>query len=314
MSRAVTSAVMLSLVLALTAGAQLRGRSRIHGVVTDKETGKPIAGAAVTVAFADGSTEPIVATTDKRGRWSALGLVGGTWNVDIEKSGYTTSRGTANVSEMQMLPSIKSELVPEVQEEVVVGPVTGGPPPAAVAAVRAGEDLMKAKQYGDAAAEFEKALALLADNVQIKQALAQAYYGAGELKKAITMLETVVAADPSNHGAALLLVNLYLEDSRLTEGKALLEKLPPDAITDPLIFINLGILFMNQNSLQDAAVHFGKAVELDPNRGESYYYRGLAHLQTKKVAEAKADFEKVIALAPESTEADDAAQLLAAMR
>ena len=44
------------------------------------------------------------------------------------------------------------------------------------------------------------------------------------------------------------------------------------------------------------------------------YYRGLAEVQLKKNKEAKADFEQVLALAPDSSEAHDARQLLASIK
>jgi tetratricopeptide (TPR) repeat protein len=45
-------------------------------------------------------------------------------------------------------------------------------------------------------------------------------------------------------------------------------------------------------------------------RPESYYYRGLAEFQLKKTQEAKASFQKVVELAPESAEGRDAKQML----
>src|SRR5690348_18387033 len=63
----------------LSASAQLRGRGRLQGVVTDKATGKPVVGATITIAPAKESTTPIVTKTrseerrvgkECRSRWS----------------------------------------------------------------------------------------------------------------------------------------------------------------------------------------------------------------------------------------------------
>jgi tetratricopeptide (TPR) repeat protein len=124
------------------------------------------------------------------------------------------------------------------------------------------------------------------------------------------MLEAVTAADPANTGVALLLTNLYLENGQLDEARARLASLPPDAITDPTIYVNIGILFLNKNNPQEALTYFSKGVDLDMTRPESFYYRGLANLQLKKMKEAKTDFQKVLELAPESTEGRDAKQLI----
>lgn len=352
MRKLVTSTLIIALLLVASVSfAQVRGRGRLQGQVTDKETGKPVAGAKVTVALAGGSTEPIVATTDAKGRWSALGLVGGQWNIDIEREGYLTSRGSANISELQMLPPVKTALTP-APKEVPAAPVAPVIPPAAVDAVNEAQDLMKA-QVGDvitrtettgegssesishtvteadvrensrrAAALLEGALpAIPADTpemqrtrTQIQQLISQAHYKAGDLKKAIESLEQVVAADPANSGLSMLLVNLYLEDGRLAEGKALVDRLPADAITDPTVYTNVGILFMNKESFDDALTYFTRAIDLDRARAESYYYRGLAYVQAKKFNDAKADFNRVVELAPDSPEAEEAKELLAQIK
>lgn len=317
MRRFLNSAVvmMLALFVATAAMAQVRGRGRLQGTVTDPD-GKPVAGASVTVAPADGNTAAIKSKTDAKGRWSALGLTGGQWNVDIEAPGYQASRGTANVSEIQMMPPIKTTLQKAVEEAPAPGEIQTAPsvPQEAVDAVTAGQAFMEAQKYKEAVVEFEKALPHLPDNMSLKQVMAQAYYKAGDLKKAIAMLETVTAADPTNTPLALLLTNLYLEDGQLDQGRAMLQNLPAGSVTDPTVYVNVGILFLNKNNPTDALTYFSKAVDLDMTRPESYYYRGLAEVQLKKMKEAKASFQKVVELAPDSTEGRDAKQMLADLK
>jgi Flp pilus assembly protein TadD len=346
-----TTLIFLSVVIAATAMAQVRGRGRLQGLIVD-ETGKPIAGATVTLVPAREETQPIVAKTDAKGRWSALGLTGGTWNIDIAAEGFETSRGTVAVSEFQMSPAIKTTLVRVVVQQMPVEAVPATPiiPQEAIDAIKEGQDLLKI-QAGDvvtttestshtvtanevkdnakqAVARFEKALPLVpTDNPdvseirnQLLQVMSQAYYRAGDLPKAISMLEQANIVDATaTPGTAVtqrnvLLVNLYLENGDLAKARALLEKLPAGAITDPTVYSNIGILFLNKNNPTDAMTYFTKAVELDPKRADSYYYRGLAALQLGKNNNAKADFEQVIALAPDSSEAGDAKQYLASLK
>lgn len=315
-STILTAALML--VASVTAEAQVRGKGRLQGQIVDKETGAPVAGATITINFANGSTEPIVVKTNDKGRWAALGMVGGAWNVDIDAEGYQPSRkGPVTVSEYQMSPMMKIELekvVVKAPEPEVVAPTGPTIPQEVVDAVNAAQDLMAAQQYKEAVLEFEKALPILPDNMQLKQVASQAYYKAGDLPKAVALLEAVTAADPSNSGIALLLTNLYLENGQLEEGKARLAGLPADAVTDPTVYVNIGILFLNKNKPEDAVTNFTRAVDLDMTQAPSYYYRGLANLQLKRMKESRADFEKVITLAPDSTEAKDARQLLDSMK
>ena len=114
-----------------------------------------------------------------------------------------------------------------------------------------------------AVADFEKALPMIPEDKpalkdiknQVYQVLAQAYYKAGDLKNAIATLEKLDVADPwttpdaAHTTREILLANLYLENGQVDQGKALLEKLPPAAITDPTAYINIGILFLNKKDL-----------------------------------------------------------------
>jgi Flp pilus assembly protein TadD len=344
-ARGITVVLVLFLAFSLNspASAQVRGKGRLQGSVTDKATGKPIAGVKVTIS--GNNTKPVVTKTNAKGQWSALGLVGGTWSIDLDAEGYQTLRGSATISEMQQIPPIKSELVATVAETTVPMESTiKNVPDDVVTAVNQAQELLKAAA-GDPVSEADpsgptvsaemvkensgKAATLLAGalpqipsdteerqriRTQIQQLLAQAYYKAGDVAHATETLQTLVAADPSNQTNALLLVNLYLEGGKLAEGKALLEKLPDWAVSDPTVYLNVGILFLNKDSAKDAVSYFDKAIALDAARAEGYYYRGLAQLQLKKTAEAKADFEKVVALAPDGPEAKDARQMLAGMK
>jgi tetratricopeptide (TPR) repeat protein len=336
------TAFVAALALAITATAQVRGTGRLGGQVLDKATSKPIANATVTVSLPNGSTQPIVTNTDKNGRWSALGLTNGLWNIDIAAPGYQTSRGTANISEIQRLPPIKTELAPEVKQEAAAVAASPLIPKEGVEAIDEAQALLKVKA-GDvlstgatasptdvkmnaakAAADLEKALPMIpADNdkvkttrIQVQEVMAQAYYKAGDLPHAISTLEKLNASDPWSTPDAnqsqrqILLANLYLEGGHLDQAKALLDKLPPSTITDPTIYTNVGILFLNKKNPTDAVTYFTKAIDLDPKREESYYYRGLAHAQLKHTADARADFQQVLTLAPDSSDAKDAKIML----
>jgi len=345
-------AVILSVVTAAAVSAQVRGRGRLQGTVTDKNTGKPIEGAKVTVSLASGETVPIVSKTDSKGHWSALGLTSGQWNIDIVAAGYQVTRGSAGVSEMNPNPAIQTAMVPEEKQEAAPA-VAATPliPKEAADAITEGQKLLKihagdtvtstdttapgsstavshqvtADEARDAikraVADFEKALPMVPTDKpeaktihdQLTQVMAQAYYRAGDLPKAIGMLESITAADPANTNAAALLANLYLQNGQLDAGKALLEKLPPDTIKDSTVYVNVGILFLNKKTPADAVTYFTKAITMEPKMGDAYYYRGLAYAQLKKTAEARADFQQVLTLAPDSPEAKDAKTMLAAL-
>ena len=319
-------ACLVATLVASTASAQAwRGMGRLSGIVLDP-SGKPVAGAKVVLKSVRGSDQgPAPIVTDAKGRWAAGGLIGGQWNVDVEAEGFLTRKMSANVSEAGgPVPPMKITIEPApppapaqeqaapAQDVIQVGGVEVSPEIAQ--ALEAANEFMKAEKWKEAAVEYEKALTVLTDNMQLKFALARAHYGAGDLKKAISLLQQVYDADNGNMTAATLLANMLIEDGQLDAGKKVLNAMPEGSVTDPNVFMNVGILFVNKNKPEDAFTYFDRAVKIAPEVPASYYYRALASLQLKRMDAARADLKKVIEMAPDSTEAKDAKELLAQMK
>ncbi|HVT43464.1 MAG TPA: tetratricopeptide repeat protein [Thermoanaerobaculia bacterium] len=330
----------MSLVIAtlLPAGAAF-AQIRLHGEVVDEQN-KPIQGAQVTVTSSRVPDVP-PAKTDRRGRWAVLLPIAGKWDIDINAEGYLPSLGTVNATEAQRLPAIrtvlqkKPEPVPQPQEEV---PVASTVPPEAVAAVEMAEAYVRQAEgkatpedslrlgmsasiaplsvdekkalYAKAVGEYEKAQALLPDHLELKKALARAYYGSGELKPAIGLLKQVHAAEPENSGISLLLINLLAESGDLEGARQILDGLPEQALTDTTAVVNVGILFLNKAAPKEAILYLDRAIAMDPARADSYYYRAIARLHMKDMVSAKADLQKVIELGPDTPEAQEARDLL----
>ena len=320
------SASLLALLVAATASAQgWRGVGRLQGVVVDQNN-KPVKGAKVILKSprAD-ETGPDPVLTDAKGRWASGGLIGGQWYIDVEAEGFLLRKTNANVSELERLaPPIRIQLEPKPVEEpkpaeeepakeaIMVGGVEISPEIAQ--AIEAGNNLLKEQKWKEAAVEYEKAVAVLKDNTALKFALARAYHGAGEIKKAIALMQEIYTADTGNMTAATLLVDMYLQDEQLEAAKKILADMPPGALSDPNTILNIGIRFINNNKPEEAYKYFNDAVAVASDMPAAYYYRAIAALQLKKMKEAKADLQKVVAMAPDSAEAKDAKDLLAQMK
>jgi predicted negative regulator of RcsB-dependent stress response len=298
-----------------------RGDNRLSGSVVDKNTGKPVAGAKLKLRIERGAKGGPDITTDNNGKWAVLGIAAGGWNIDIEAPGYELRQiGPVGLSEGQRVPPIKIELEPVVvqqtetapaQEQVKIGGIAVSKDIAD--AVEAGNKLLADQKYKEAVEQYEKAYPTLSSNTSLKFALARAYYGAGEIKKSIVLLEEAYKADPANTQVGVLLANMYLEDGQLDKGKQIVDALPATALNlDSLL--NTGIALMNKKQPVAAVEYFAKAISLDPNRHEGYYYRGLALIQGGKAKQAKPDLEKVVQLAPDSNEAKDAREYLKSIK
>lgn len=305
----------LALLLAGAATAQdWRGKARVDGRVIS-EKGEGIAGAKVTLRRRGAGPQAL--TTDKNGRWAYLGLAEGGWDVDVDAEGYLPYKTTVQLSEITRIPPMAVRLQPAPKAEPTPGPgAPGGASPDVIPIIEHGNELLEQKNYAGARAEYEKALAIVpgANGAPILRAIAQTYYAEKKVDEAITALKKVEELDPKDATALLLLANLQLEKGNVEEGKATLAKLPPDSVKDPAAYTNLGILLLNKKQPQDAWTYFDQAVRIAPADADGYYYRGLTAYQLKKKAEAKADFQKYLELAPTGENAADVREYLKTLK
>ena len=304
MKKTFAFAVALLLVAAgLMAAEDWRGDNRLSGTVVDKNTGKPVAGAKVSLRIQKGEKGGPDATTDANGKWAVLGLAAGAWNIDVEARGYAVRQGTTGMQEGQRIPPLKIELEPEVVASSTA-------PDVATTEVKIGGQTVS-KDIAD----YEKASAALPTFMPIRFALARAYYGGGQLKKAIAAMDDVYKSDPSNVSNAMLLANMVLEDGQVERGKEIMDKLPAGALSDPTAVINIGIVLMNKKQPAAAAEYFSKAIAIDAKNVDAYYYRALARIQDGKAHDSKADLQKVLELAaPDSEQAKDAKEYLKSIK
>jgi tetratricopeptide (TPR) repeat protein len=289
-----------------------KGRGRVEGRVTDSD-GKPIEGATVKIQLALHPEQGADVKTDARGRWSYMGLRGGEWKLVVEKAGYVTGETVITVSEVVRGNPANYVMKPIPKEEARAGPA--GLPPEIKEALDAGNSALAEKRWSDARAAFEKVLPVAPDNAGLLMALARSYSGEGNTDKAVEMLRKITEKDPANWGAWMLMASMLLEKGKVEEGRAALDHVPQQAVTDPNVFINVGVLFMNQKRNDEAEQYFTKAIDVAPGQFDGYYYRALARIGLQNNEGAKADLLKVVELAPkDASEAKEAQQLLEALK
>ena len=112
----------------------------------------------------------------------------------------------------------------------------------------------------------------------------------------------------------MLLGSILVERGDAEEGRRILESVDEDSISDPAVFVNLGIEILNQATPSAAMPYFDKAVERFPDYPDTYYFRGVSHLQLGDQAAAAADLERFVTLAPNAPEAQTARDLLGQLR
>lgn len=293
-------------------GQDWRGKGRVDGWVKDAN-GQPIASAKVELTREGGGGTST--KTNQKGYWAILGLIGGKWNVDVSAPGYETRKTAVNIQEAGRIRPMEIQLQKPVAAPAAAASVPGKDIRAEVtAAVEQGNKLVGEKKYVEARAEYEKALAILPDSAPLWKGIAQTYHAEGNSAKEEESLRKVVQLEPGDTEAQILLADNLINQGKTAEGKAILDGLAPGAVRDPGVYTNLAIVFMNKGKPEDARAYMTKAIELDPAVADSYYYRGLANIQAKKTAEAKADFAKYLELAPNGPQAKEVKEMLQALK
>jgi len=312
------------LALALLAGAlpaaaqSWAGQGRLQGEVRDEQN-KPVEGAKITLRKGTDRVDPTKdgpkeILTDKRGKWSILGLASGPWGVLIQKDGFTQSEGQITVNEFTIAQPliVNLKLPPKAVVEKAKEPSKNA---LAKAAIEQGNADLEAKKYGEARANFEKGLGLLespdpALKLSIERTIAKTYYEDKQPDKAIEVLKKSLETAPNDPDTLQLLISLLVAQNKEAEAKVYMDKLPQGTKIDPTARLNIGIKAYNDRKLDDALKQFDQVVQENPSMGEAYYYRGLVYLNMNKTKEAKADFQKLLEIDPKSQYANDAREFL----
>jgi Flp pilus assembly protein TadD len=148
---------------------------------------------------------------------------------------------------------------------------------------------------------------------EMLRGVARTYLVEDHVDGAVTTLQRALELEPDDQETLVLLVDVLVASGRDAEAQPYMAKLPAGAGVDPVTFLNLGIKRYNEGDLEGAMQQFQRVVAEHPETAIAYFYRGLAHLALEKPAEAKADFEKFIALEPEHPKAAEAREFLASM-
>jgi predicted Zn-dependent protease len=284
-------AVMLMLVVpGLALAQEWRGQGRIAGKIMD-EAGAPLEGVVIKATLPSSENRgPGPQKSNAKGDWSIGGISGGSWVVEFSKDGYKTRTMTVPVSEVNRLPpgTIVLEKVVVVVDpnDVIRDRLT----------VAAG--LMTAQKYAEARAIYEALSKEYPTVKQFKPLMARAFHGEGNTTRAIELLKEVVADEPELVEVKVLLGTLQIGAGQMAEGQATLDSIDAARVTDPTVFVNIGISLMNDKKPADAITWLTKGVTTFPKDASAYYYRGIAQLSLGNTAEAKADLEKFVSIAP----------------
>lgn len=286
-----------------------RGMGRLGGKVIDEDTGQPIAGVTVKAMMPRSENRgPGESKSNDKGEWAVGGLASGEWALDFSKEGYETRSISIGVTEgggrRPMEVKLKKKAAPPPDPNVEIK-----------AKLTEAAGKMNAKQYAEARAIYEELAARYPQVKQLRPLIARTYHGEGNKVAAIEQLRKAAAEDPENIEVRLLLGTTLMETGSKEEARQVLASVDEAKVTDPTVFLNLGIGLINEKNHAGAITWFDKAIARFPQHADGYYYRGICYISLGKSAEAKADLEKYVAMAPpDAPELATAKQILASMK
>jgi tetratricopeptide (TPR) repeat protein len=289
-----TGLMLLAAVLSVASAAaqEWRGMGRAGGKVVDDQTGQPIEGVSVKAVMPRSANRgPADSKSNSKGEWAVGGVASGEWALDFTKDGYETRSISVGISEGGNRRPMEIRLKKKA-----------APPPDANAAIKSrlieAAAKMEAKEYAAARAIYED---LAVQHPQVKQfrpLIARTYHGEGNKAAAIEQLRKAVADDPENLEVKMLLGTTLMEDGKNDEARQILASVDEAKVTDPAVFLNIGIGLINDKKQADALAWFDKAIARFPQHPDGYYYRGISYLSLGKTAEAKTDLQKYVTIAP----------------
>lgn len=281
--------------------AQMTGTGRVSGTVKDQE-GKPIPGAKV-VAQGDAGGSPLQATVDAKGEWAILGFRSGKYSFTVSADGYKTEVMNAPVQQMSKNPKLDVILAKATAAQAVGNPK-------AAALLTEGNQLFQQKQYPEALAKFQQLLAEAPTLYQLRRNTGNVYKAMGDLDKALVEYQAVLAEDPGDIGALVGIGDLYIKQGKLSDAVTFFEKAIAQSPGDETLPFNVAELYFSTGNVDKALEYYQKASEAKPDWLDPVLKLGFAYLNQGDMVKATAQMEKVIAMSPDSPQAQAAKGVL----
>lgn len=290
------------------------GRGRISGTVVD-ESGAPVEGALVDVEL-PGSKTKLKGESDKKGRFSVIGLGTGRWQVTASKKGYISSSVTMDVSQLSSNPPVTLTL------KKASGLAALATNKESQKEFEEGIALLDQGDYDQALKVFEAFSAEYPALYQVHLNIGTCYLKKGELDKAEVEFKLVLDKSLAAHGdyrkdaAAAVRAFSGLGEIAMRKGdletakkdfNQVLEISPEDAVAA----YNVGeILFSNQQ-VDEAIRYFELAARIKKDWPKPYLRLGYAYLNKGNLDQALDSFNTFIRLDPESPDASQVKNIIA---
>ncbi len=304
---------VLAIALAMLCTAPVRAQlGRVSGTVRD-EDGRPLRGATVIAEHADVAPGSFTAISNEKGQFSMIGLRSGSWRFTASAPGFVAASGAGRIQTIGSNPPIEFRLT-KAAAFGGGGRLAGLDAKDLQASLAAAAASLDAGRHDEAIAAYRqvvsKAPALTLVHLQLGRALRMKR----DYAAAIAEYRAWLAADAGNERATIELGLTYLEQGDLSNAEATLGAAArADAAGSETVFA-LAEVKVAQGQHAGAERLYLKASDADPTWPTPLLKLGVAAANRGDRDVATKYLDRVIALAPGSSEAAQARTILEQLR
>jgi len=284
--------------------------ARMSGTVRDAG-GVPVRGATIR---AENPAAPgaFTTTTDDKGRFAIAGLQMGTWSLVVSAPGYEPAEGKAEIPAPGSGPVLEIRLFKSYGGPRL--PLSGVNTRELQGELEAADALLNAKQYDQAISAYQGVLAKVPSLTLVNLQIGNACRLKGEYERALAAYEKVLQADPTNERARMGIGVTNLEKGDLQAAERTLAALAAETPSAREALYYLGEVRRAQGRTGEASSLYRQAADADPAWLKPILRLGDMAAGTGDSEAALGFYEKVVALAPESSEAAEAKAAIGRIR
>jgi tetratricopeptide (TPR) repeat protein len=270
----------------------------IKGHVLDKEAGKPLAKARVTIVSARTQSIKYEIVTDKNGFFYKSGLQTGVYQVSCEKSGFAPA-----VTSLRL--SIAEERDITFYLEIIKQTTS-----AAMGLMTEVETLLNEGKFKEAIDKITAASNSEPLNYVLYYYRAEALEKIGDEQQALADYQKALELRPD---FSLVLANigkLYAKMGNYQKAIEFYKRALETGSTDVLTLYNYGVCLINVSNNAEAKTVFEKLLTIDPTYPDAHYQLGIICLGLGEIDKAKEYLNKFLELDPENSNVQLAKDIL----
>jgi len=312
-------AIVLTLTSASAAWAQI---GTLRGKVVD-ETGKPVPDAEVILDYQGEQNLSFTVKTNNNGEWVRAGLRAvGRWTISVRK-GTLVGRVEGVAAPLSTAATIPDIVVrPGALDPVSPADAASSAERAEIAkAMTEANAAMTAGNYDLVISRFTELTAKRKDCAACFVRIGDAYQKKNDTVAAEKAYQSAIDVGGTTRDAADAygaLAILYNQQGKLADASKMSQKETElrgaSGGGDATSLFNSAAILWNQGKVAEAKAQFLRVLELDPKMADAHYYLGMCLVSENKLGEARASMEQYLKLAPTGQNAAMAKTVLESLK